>query len=196
MSVRGCERGPGPRRGAIGPKFPHVMRGAAGARPARGRPASDGPAGTRGPGAPGKGSAWPGPRPAAAARGVPEPPTLLRLPKSGHPPLRAWPAPSLWPSRLERWPPVRAGLGPPEGAELPEPERRVLFREVVSGGLINTRSTVLNLGVRRWHGGAAPGCPTCPSSRQAAAHAQLGGDATRSACAYASFDANASKAQL
>ncbi|XP_069627313.1 terminal nucleotidyltransferase 4A-like [Haliaeetus albicilla] len=30
MSVRGCERGPGPRRGAIGPKFPHVMAGGGG----------------------------------------------------------------------------------------------------------------------------------------------------------------------
>lgn len=90
MSVRGCERGPGPRRGAIGPKFPHVMAGGGGGGREPALPAAAPPQPAPARWLRGKGTASAGPCPAVAARGFPGPSDVSsanrpRLPKSSHP---------------------------------------------------------------------------------------------------------------
>ncbi|XP_029856229.1 atherin-like [Aquila chrysaetos chrysaetos] len=175
MSVRGCERGPGPRRGAIGPKFPHVMAGGGGGRePALPAAAPPRPAPAAAPARclRGKGTASTGPSAAVAARRCPRPSDVSsatrRLPKSSHPP------PALRALRRRRSgnPGFRIGLGPLEGAGLRESGREVSAREAFSLGLTLCLGGEAPPARRRALADAALGCPTCLSCQQAPARSK------------------------
>lgn len=101
---------------------------------------------------PGEGTAFAGPCPAGAARRFPQT-ERRRLTHRRCTGAAGLAEPSLRRCRLRRWPgrAVRAGPGPPEGAELRESGRQVSPRQVFSvGSTVNTCSVVLKFGLWRF----------------------------------------------